>query len=177
MRCWRGCAARSVFDRQRCEVRTVSTEHTVVVRQAVAADVDAIAVLFDRYRQFQGQAANLAAARSFVAERFDHGESVVFIAAAGDAPVGFAQLYPSYSSVSLSRVFVLNDLFVVETWRGQRVASQLLSAVEAYAWSLGASRVTLNVARTNISAQQVYARRGWTQDDQYFMFHRFAAKQ
>ena len=148
---------------------------TVAIRQAVAADLEALAAVFDQYRQFQGQASDVAAARVFLAERFDHGESVAFIATAGGTTVGFAQLYPSYSSVSLSRVFILNDLFVVEASRGQQVASQLLAAVEAYAWSLGASRVTLNVARTNVSAQQVYTARGWKQDDQFFMFHRFPA--
>ncbi len=151
--------------------------NTVAVRQAVAADVEALAVLFDQYRQFQGQAGNLAAARTFLAERLDHGESIVFIATAAGTAVGFAQLYPSYSSVSLSRVFILNDLFVLEAVRGQRIASQLLSAVESYAWSFGASRITLNVARTNVSAQQVYATRGWRQDDQFFMFHRFPASE
>jgi len=147
----------------------------IVVRQAVAADLDAVAVLFDRYRQFQGQASDVAAARSFLAQRFDHGESIVFLAAAAGAAVGFAQLYPSYSSVSLSRVFILNDLFVDAAARGRGVASLLLSAVESHAWSFGASRVTLNVARGNVLAQQVYAARGWTQDDQFFMFHRFRA--
>ena len=151
----------------------VHTMNSVAVRQAAATDIEAIAVLFDQYRKFQGQAGDLAAARSFLAERFDHGESVVFIAATKGAAVGFAQLYPSYSSTSLSRVFILNDLFVLEAARGQRVASQLLSAVESYAWSFGASRVTLNVARTNVSAQRVYTARGWKQDDQFFMFHRF----
>jgi GNAT superfamily N-acetyltransferase len=153
----------------------LSTANTIAVRQAVATDIEALAVLFDQYRQFQGQAGNLEAAHSFLAERFNHGESVVFIAVAGDTAVGFAQLYPSFSSVSLSRVFVLNDLFVVEAVRGRRAASQLLSAVESYAWSFGASRVTLNVARTNVAAQQVYTARGWKQDDQFFMFHRFPA--
>jgi GNAT superfamily N-acetyltransferase len=153
----------------------LSTVNTVAVRQAVATDIEALAALFDQYRQFQGQASNLAAARSFLAERFDHGESIAFIATAGSTAVGFAQVYPSFSSVSLSRVFILNDLFVLEAVRGQRVASQLLSAVESHAWSFGASRITLNVARTNVSAQQVYAARGWKQDDQFFMFHRFPA--
>ena len=147
----------------------------ITVRRAVLADLDDLARLFDLYRQFQGKASDPASARAFLHARFDQGESIAFMAIAGDTAVGFAQLYPSYSSVSLSRVFILNDLFVLEAARGQRVASQLLCAVESYAWSCGASRVTLNVARTNVPAQQVYAARGWTQDDQYFMFHRFPA--
>jgi GNAT superfamily N-acetyltransferase len=149
--------------------------NSVSIRQAVAADIEALSVLFDEYRQFQGQAANIAAARSFLSDRFDHGESVAFIALVNGTAVGFAQLYPSYSSTSLSRVFILNDLYVQEAVRRQHVASQLLSAIESYAWSFGASRVTLNVARTNVSAQQVYTARGWQQDEQFFMFHRFPA--
>ena len=148
---------------------------TISIRQAVATDIEALAALFDQYRQFQGQTADLAAARSFLFDRFNHGESIVFVAFAGSAAVGFAQLYPSYSSVSLSRVFILNDLFVQEAMRRYQVASQLLSAIESHAWAFGASRVTLNVPRTNVSAQQVYTARGWAQDEQFFMFHRFPA--
>lgn len=144
------------------------------VRQAVLADLDTVTVLFDQYRQFQGRPSDPDAARAFLRARFDHGESVVFVAFDGDDALGFAQLFPSFSSVALRRVFVLNDLFVTESARGKRVASRLLAAVETYAWSLGASRISLNVARSNTGAQAVYEARGWTQDDQFFMYHRHA---
>lgn len=143
------------------------------VRQAVLADLEELATLFDQYRQFQGKTGDLIAARLFLRERFNHGESVVFICREGDTAVGFAQLYPSFSSVSLSRVFVVNDLFVHESGRRKGIASRLLSAIESYAWSLGSARVTLNVARDNQSAQRLYEERGWKQDGQFFMYHRF----
>jgi ribosomal protein S18 acetylase RimI-like enzyme len=53
------------------------------------------------------------------------------------------------------------------------VASKLLAALEGYAWAHGAARVTLNVARDNPSAQELYEARGWSKDDQFFMYHRF----
>jgi len=143
------------------------------VRQAVLADLDELSTLFDQYRQFQGQPSNVVAARSFLRERFDHGESVLFICHDGATAMGFAQLYPSFSSVSLSRVFIVNDLFVGEAGRRKGLASKLLSALESYAWSLGSARVTLNVARGNTSAQSLYEEKGWKQDDQFFMYHRF----
>lgn len=145
---------------------------TVLVRQAVLADLDDVAGLFDQYRQFQGQAADLAAARSFLLQRFEHGESVIFVADDGGRAVGFAQLYPSFSSVALARVFVLNDLFVHESARRRGVAAGLLSAVESYAWALGAVRITLNVAHGNLSAQQLYEALGWKRDAQFHMVHR-----
>jgi GNAT superfamily N-acetyltransferase len=93
----------------------------------------------------------------------------------GSAPVGFAQLYPSYSSTALARVFILNDLFVHESGRRKGVGSQLLGAVEGYAWAHGAARVTLNVAIENSSGQALYEAQGWSKDAQFFMYHRFPA--
>jgi ribosomal protein S18 acetylase RimI-like enzyme len=150
----------------------------LTVRQAVLADLDALAALFDEYRQFQGRPTDVGAARAFLKARFDHGESVVFLACDGDGdgerrPGGFAQLYPSFSSVSLSRVFVLNDLFVTASFRRRGAASALLRAVEAYAWAMGAARITLNVARENVQAQALYKAEGWVWDEQFHMLHRF----
>ena len=57
----------------------------ITERQAVLADLDRIAPLFDAYRQFQGAPADLAAARAFLFERFGHGDSVELVALdAGD---------------------------------------------------------------------------------------------
>jgi ribosomal protein S18 acetylase RimI-like enzyme len=53
------------------------------------------------------------------------------------------------------------------------VGSQLLSAVESYAWSQGAARVTLNVAIENTTGQALYEAQGWRKDSQFFMYHRF----
>ncbi|MEO7708126.1 MAG: GNAT family N-acetyltransferase [Caldimonas sp.] len=148
-------------------------EPEITVRQAVSADLEPLADLFDRYRQFQGQPADRAAARRFLKARFDHGESILFIALEEATALGFAQLYPSFSSVALSRVFILNDLFVAEDGRRRQVASRLLAELEAYAWSFGACRVTLNVGRSNTSAQALYAARGWEQDERHLMVHRY----
>ena len=143
------------------------------VRQAVLSDLPVLAPLFDAYRQFYDRASDLGAAESFLRDRFNYGESVLFLAFAGDDAVGFTQLYPSFSSVALSRVFILNDLFVAETGRRRQVASRLLAELEAYAWSFGACRITLNVGRSNTSAQALYAARGWEQDERHFMVHRY----
>ena len=142
-----------------------------VVRQAVLTDVAVLAPLFDAYRQFYGRSSDVVAAESFLRERFDHGESVVFLAHAAGAPAGFTQLYPSFSSVSLARTFVLNDLFVVPSQRRAGVGSALLRAATDHARALGAVRVTLNTDIENTSAQAVYEARGWKRDREYFVYH------
>ena len=78
--------------------------------------------------------------------------------------VGFAQLFPSFTSVSLARVYILNDLFVVSTARQEGIATALLDAVERHAWSHRATRLTLTTARRNTSAQKLYDARGWRKE-------------
>ena len=146
------------------------TQETTV-RQAVLADLPVLAPLFDGYRQFYGRAADVAASESFLRKRFDHGESVIFLAHAAGAPAGFTQLYPSFSSVSLARTFVLNDLFVVPDRRRSGVGSALLEAAVAYARALGAVRVTLNTDIGNATAQATYEARGWKRDREYYVYH------
>lgn len=141
------------------------------VHQAVQADIEALVPLFDGYRQFYGRPSDIPAVREFLLARFNHGESTLFIAHEGNTPVGFTQLYPSFSSVSLARVFVLNDLFVHEQARRKGVASKLMTAAIEFAKSLGAVRVSLSTATANESAQALYQSAGWKRDEQFFVYH------
>ncbi len=143
----------------------------ITVRQAVLADLDTLAPLFDAYRQFYGRASDVSAAREFLSARFNHGESFLFIAQEGQSSIGFAQLYPSFSSVSLARTYILNDLFVHENARRKGVASKLLSTAVEFAGSLGAIRVSLATAITNETAQALYRSAGWMLDDQFRVYH------
>jgi len=144
--------------------------HLITVRQAVLSDFEALALLFDSYRQFYGRASDVSAARTFLADRFDQGESTLFIAFDGKTPMGFTQLYPSFSSVSLARIFILNDLFVHEQARRKGIASKLVAAAVAYADALGAVRISLSTATTNTDAQALYQAMGWKRDEQFFVY-------
>lgn len=145
--------------------------NTVSVRQAVLSDLDALVPLFDHYRRFYGKAGDPIAAKSFLRDRFEHGESVLFIASQDVAAVGFVQLYPVFSSVSLARTFILNDLFVDAGYRRQGIAKHLLEAATEYAAALGAVRLTLSTAINNSEAQALYQASGWVRDEQFYVFH------
>jgi ribosomal protein S18 acetylase RimI-like enzyme len=145
--------------------------NNITIRQAVASDIDALAPLFDSYRQFYGRESDIRAAREFLLARFNHGESAVFIAHDANVPIGFAQLYPSFSSVSLARTFVLNDLFVHESSRRKGVASLLLAAAVEFGKSSAAARLSLSTAISNDTAQALYQSAGWRRDEQFFVYH------
>lgn len=98
------------------------------VRQASSADLETLVSLFDGYRQFYGQPCELDRVREFLSERLTQGDSVLFIAEADGRAVGFTQLYPSFSSVSMAPIFILNDLFVRPEARRSGVARRLLEA-------------------------------------------------
>jgi len=80
------------------------------ILKATGNDLDSLAELFDLYRVFYQQQSNINGAKEFIKDRLSNEESVIFLAFDENNPVGFVQLYPSFSSVSMKRTWVLNDL-------------------------------------------------------------------
>ena len=141
------------------------------IRRATLDDVDAVAALLDAYRQFYRREPDLDAARAFASERLRRDESIVFLAeSAAAVPLGFAQLFPSFSSVALARTFVLNDLYVVPTARRRGVGAALLDTATAFCKTRGAVRVSLTTQTTNTSAQSLYAGSGWTRQTEHYVY-------
>jgi ribosomal protein S18 acetylase RimI-like enzyme len=124
-----------------------------------------LAKLFDAYRVFYGQPSDVEAARAFLHERFTLGESIVFMAMLEDRAVGFTQLYPMFSSVSLRRMWILNDLYVEADVRGQRVGERLIERAVQLAKESGAKGIQLETAHTNTSGQRLYERLGFQRED------------
>lgn len=143
---------------------------SITVRQAGLSDADSIAPLFDQYRQFYRQPSQPAQAHVFIAERLARHESVIFLAhnKAGDA-IGFTQLFPSFTSVGVGRIWVLNDLYVVPAARGKGVGSILLEAARAHAKATGSKRIELSTAHDN-PARKLYESHGYVKDDGFIHY-------
>jgi GNAT superfamily N-acetyltransferase len=141
----------------------------MLIKRAGVADLDAVAPLFDAYRQFYGQQSDVPAARAFLDERLRREESVVFLAALDDGSeaLGFTQLYPSFSSVSVRRLWILNDLFVRPGDRRGGVGRRLLERARQWAVETDAKGLTLATAITNDAAQALYESCGWRKDDEF----------
>lgn len=143
---------------------------TVRVRPAQAADLTALSMLFDQYRQFYRQPADPALALDFLAARFDRSESTILVAEADAGVIGFCQLYPSFCSVAGAPILVLYDLFVAPAQRRRGAARALLQAAAVHARAAGAVRMDLATARTNAAAQALYESLGWTRDDAFLHY-------
>ena len=77
--------------------------------EIVLADITRLedaAILFDQYRQFYKQTSNISVARCFLSERMKNNESIIYLAIdpAQKKAVGFMQLYPSFSSISIQKL-------------------------------------------------------------------------
>ncbi len=144
------------------------------IRKADLADLPVVAPLFDQYRQFYRQSSNIASAEEFFRQRLERNESVVLLAARADAVantgVGFVQLYPSFSSIRMSRIWILNDLFVAPKFRKLGVARELLRQTKAFAVQRGASKIALSTARDNHAAQSLYQSEGYRLDSEFLQF-------
>ncbi len=141
----------------------------------VSADVshlDGLVPLFDAYRVFYGQPSEPGRCRSFLAERLTRRESVVYLALDGDThrPLGFVQLYPLFSSVSVQRLWIVNDLFVQPEARKRGVAAGLLEKCRTLARDTGAKGLQLETGTDNLTAQRLYERTGFTRIDAAFYF-------
>jgi|SRR5690606_22778329 len=137
---------------------------SATVTHAQPADLDALAVLFDTYRQFYDQPSDVAAARDWLRNRLRFGESRVLLARRAGEAVGFAQLYPMFSSVRMARIWILNDLFVLPAMRRQGVARSLLDAAATFAREDGAAGIELETRRDNAAARATYLAAGWQED-------------
>jgi GNAT superfamily N-acetyltransferase len=140
----------------------------IVIRKATEADLAQLADLFDLYRIFYHQPSDIAAANKFLKDRFDSKQSVVFVAAQDNILAGFAQLYPIYSSVSLQKAWLLNDLYVHANARKKGVAGLLLSAARQHGLDTNAKYLLLETARDNFTAQSVYEKNGWKKTGSFF---------
>jgi GNAT superfamily N-acetyltransferase len=142
----------------------------ITTRLVNISDLETVTTLFDAYRQFYSKASDLVGAQNFLSNRITLNESIIFLAFQDEQALGFTQLYPSFSSVSMAKVFVLNDLFVSPAGRGQGVGTALLGTAAAYGKSAGAVRLNLNTDVQNTTAQSVYEAAGWVRDQHYYMY-------
>ena len=129
-----------------------------------ASDLPELHALVEKYRAFYKQAES-DKTLSYLEQRIAYDEAIVFIARLNGAAVGFTLLYPTFSTVSLSNIWLLNDLYVDESARGNGIASELMDVAESAAKSAGATRVFLRTANDNLPAQSLYEGRSWVKDE------------
>ena len=95
---------------------------------------------------------------------------MLFLAVDETRGLGFTQLYPSFSSVSMRRLWILNDLFVASGERGRGVGFAPLEQAARLAVESQAKRLVLATATDNVPAQRLYEKMGWEKDTAFYHY-------
>ncbi len=134
--------------------------------QATLEHLDLLTPMFIKYREFYGELPLPDSSRKFLENRLKRKESVIYMALADeeDRLLGYCQLYPSFSSLSLKRVWILNDIYVAEEARRQLVADRLLQTAKKMAKDTNAIRLRVATSQNNLAAQKTYESIGFRED-------------
>ncbi|MCS6905873.1 MAG: GNAT family N-acetyltransferase [Bacteroidia bacterium] len=132
--------------------------------------------LFEEYRQFYRMPPNKAAAFRFLTLRLQYQDTRLYLAQHPKHPtpfsiVGFVHLFPSFSSLAMRRLWILNDLYVYESYRGCGVGQLLIQKAILLAKETQAQGIFLQTEIQNTRAQKFYVKNGFIKDEVNSYYH------
>jgi len=134
--------------------------------------MDQFVTVVDEYRNFCGFNVSPEATKAFFETLHKEKKATTFIAVSKEDDVmGFVNLYPSYSTLSLRKIWILNDLGVSSKYRRLGVAQALIKKSIEFAKASDAIRIELKTEKTNCNAQTLYSQMGF-QADQNNIYYR-----
>jgi GNAT superfamily N-acetyltransferase len=108
----------------------------------------------------------LAMSRALIADPEREGVQLIARDEHGRA-TGFATIFWTWSTLSASRIGVMNDLFVDERSRGSGAAEALIEACAERCRERGATSLDWTTAHDNHRAQRLYERVGARRDERW----------
>jgi GNAT superfamily N-acetyltransferase len=142
---------------------------SIQIIRAEKEHIPELVPLLDGYRMFYKQASDKPKVKSFLEDRFQNKESIIFLALVSGKPAGFTQLYPSFSTVGLQPVLILNDLYVASEYRNRGIGKDLLTWAQEYCKKNSFKGLALETAIDN-PAQKLYEQLGWLKDSHCFHY-------
>lgn len=148
-----------------------TTESSFQVIHAYSTHVDLIAPLFNAYRMFYGRKSNLQRCTQFLHSRVGVRDTAIFFALEGKPPsekaLGFMILYPSFSSVLAHKIWILDDIYVIDKARRRGVAKALIERARRLVSDSGAKRLTLSTGIDNAVSHALYESLGFRRDEAF----------
>lgn len=140
----------------------------IEIRKATPEDLKFVVALFDQYRVFYENESDQENAEKFISERLQLNDSQIFVAETDNKDlVGFVQLYPLFSSTRMKRLWLLNDLFVDNAYRGKGISKQLIDVSKELCKQTNACGLLLETAKTNVIGNTLYPKVGFSLDEKH----------
>jgi GNAT superfamily N-acetyltransferase len=138
------------------------------IKKATINDLDDLVQLFDQYRIFYHKESNVNGAFTFLKERIENNESIIFLILDKDGKArGFTQLYPYFSSTRMCRLLLLNDLFVDPNFRGEGYSKLLIQAAKEHAIEIQSAGLLLETDKSNEIGNNLYPSMGFELDNDH----------
>lgn len=139
--------------------------------QATFEDLEGVSRLFNLYREFYHQPSDPEGAKSYIRARLENEESIIFTVRNKDNEyLGFTQLYPTFSSISMKNAWILNDLYVDANARKHGIGELLLQKAKELALDTGAAGISLSTAVDNHAAQRLYEKNGYVREVAFYHY-------
>lgn len=134
------------------------------ILRATEEHQETVAQLFNQYRQFYTMPSDLYSANKFIENRLKNQDSLLYIAQHYNKPYigsnvttsGFVQIFPSFSSVAMKPIWIINDLYVTQESRRTGCARQLMMHLEYEAKLNNIFSLKLATALNNTKAKTLY---------------------
>jgi len=144
------------------------------IRKATFKDLKQLAVLFNAYRVFYRKDADVKAAEKFLKERLNNGDSEIFVCVNDENKLlAFVQLYPLFSSTKMKKLWLLNDLYVHQQFRGQGLSTMLINRAKELVITTLACGLFLETEKSNIIGNKLYPKTGFklNENANYYEWH------
>lgn len=135
------------------------------IRQVKTSDLDQLSILFNSYRIFYGKESNIDISKKFLESRISNKDSKMFICEVNNILTGFVQLYPLFSSVRVSKYWLLNDLFIDSEFRGKGYSKLLIDRAKELVLESGACGMMLETEKSNKIGNSLYPKTGFKIND------------
>ncbi|QQT43506.1 Predicted acetyltransferase [Sphingobacterium multivorum] len=142
----------------------------IKLKIATLDNVSELEPIFTLYREFYGMERDSKRTIDFLRDRLLKNESILIFVEKDENIIGFAQLYPTFSSATLKKAYILNDLYVVEPERKRGIATLLINKSIEIAKKENCGRVSLSTAKDN-PAQLLYENIGFKESS--FKFYNY----
>lgn len=129
-----------------------------MLQELNSQNIDAALILFKKYQEFY-EVQNIDEQKNrnhlqMIMENEELGK--LFLLQDDYTYVGFATIYYSFSSRIAEKIAVLNDLYVLDSYRGKGIGKKLLEHCFIYLKTLGIKTVRWTTRDDNVVAQKLY---------------------
>lgn len=135
----------------------------ICIREALPNDVGEVATLIEHYWRFEEITGFDLERTTQVLDNLlkEPGRGAVWLASDGLNPVGYLALVLVFSIESGGLIAEIDEVYILESYRGHGTGTRLLEAAEAYAVKAGCHAIDLQITRRNMMARAFYSGRGY----------------